>query len=133
MKSDEELLAELRRATRGLFVMSESDYPFETVHLEGETELSQQRLRRLAGAGEDAPVEIRSVEEFFGSTTFERVLKEGEAPASMKGYEGLAELLRRNLTELRVYRIGKINLSVLILGKSHAGNWLGLSTRVVET
>jgi hypothetical protein len=133
MKSDEELLADLSRATRGLFVMSESDYPFETIYLKDETEPGPQRLRQLAGAGEDAIIETRSPDEFFNSTTFETVSKEGGAFNAARGYEALAELLRNNLTELRVYRIGRINISVIILGKSPTGNWLGLSTRVVET
>jgi hypothetical protein len=133
MKSDEELLAELRRATRGLFVMSESDYPFETLYLDGETPPTPERLRQLAGAGEDAIVETRGADEFFNSTTFETMRKEGEASDGAMGSEALAGLLKKSLTELRVYRIGGINIAVFILGKSPTGNWLGLSTRVVET
>ena len=48
-------------------------------------------------------------------------------------FQSVVRTLRENLTDIRVYRIGEINIPVYILGRSGSGSWLGLSTRVVET
>ena len=127
IKSDKEIIEELRRLTEGLLWMSESDYPFETVCWEGLPEISAQFLRSLSGQAEDAPVEITSVDEFF------RVVVSEESRQEAKRYRGLAQTLKDNLDELKVYRVGQINIPVYIIGRNKTGNWLGISSRVVET
>lgn len=134
MKSDTQLIEELERATEGLLFMSESDYPFEIVRPESFSEEETPRaLRRLAGEAEDAPVETRSVEDFFGVAAAEAEWKSAEALETARRYQALLSLLKENLTDVRVYRIGTINIPVYIVGRSSEGNLLGLSTRVVET
>ena len=131
MKSDEEILAELSEATRGLLYMSESDYPFEPLRLEGEP--TPVRLRALAGAAGDAPVLTLSLEEFFRAPVSEPDRKGGAELASARRLQSLARALAENLSEVRAYKVGRINMPVYVLGRSPRGSWLGLSTRVVET
>jgi hypothetical protein len=133
MKSDREITEELKRLTEGLFWMSESDYPFETVCWEGLPEISTQFLRSLSEQAEDAPVEIVSVENFFRVGISEESWRAEESRREAKGYQKLVQTLKENLEEVKVYRVGKINIPVYIVGRSKTGNWLGLSTRVVET
>ncbi|MGA9997949.1 MAG: nuclease A inhibitor family protein [Pyrinomonadaceae bacterium] len=134
MMSDEQLIHELERATEGLLFMSESDYPFEVVRLESLSEEDvPQRLRRLAGADTAAPVETRSVEDFFRVAAAEAEWKDAQALETAKRYQALLSLLKENLTDVRVYRVGEINIPVYIIGRSSEGRLLGLSTRVVET
>ena len=115
--SDAEILAQLKKAAAGLLLMSESDYPFEIIHWDGSTEINPRFLRRLTNESDDSRVEETSVELFLASGQF----------------ENLELLLRANLSDLKVYKVGKINIPVYIVGKSPEGNWLGLSTRVVQT
>lgn len=129
MRSDEEILEELRRAADGLWYMSESDYPLEAVRFGGAEEPGPERLRELAGADAGARVETRSLEEFFRDGAGVRA---GEPPAPAS-FDGVLRALRENLTDLRVYRIGEVNIPVYVLGRAGSGNWLGLRTRVVET
>jgi hypothetical protein len=133
MKTDEQIIEELKKATEGLLFMSEADYPLEPVHLKGRPELDPQYLRELGGAAAGASVESGSVEEFFRAATSEPEWKKGDELALARRHQSLVRLLKENLTELRVYRIGEVNMPVFILGKSGEGNWLGLRTRVVET
>jgi hypothetical protein len=134
MKSDEQILSELTRSAEGLFYMSESDYPLEPVRLEGADEPGPERLRALAGAGADSRVETRSLEEFFRPAAAARMPVGGtnDAPRAAS-FQGVVRTLEENLEDIRVYRIGEINIPVYILGRSASGNWLGLSTRIVET
>ena len=128
-RSDEEILAELGRAADGLWYMSESDYPLEPVRLEGPDEPSHERLRELAGAGADARVETRDLEGFFRDAAAVR----GGTQPTPASFAGVLRALGENLTDIRVYRIGAVNIAVYALGRSARGNWLGVSTRVVET
>jgi hypothetical protein len=133
MKSDEEIIEELKRMTDGLLFMSESDYPFEIVYREGRTEMSPEYLRELSGQPADSPVEAQSVDDLFRAAVSEPDWKGPAELAVAKRYQALLRLLKENLGELKVYRVGKINIPVYIIGRSKTGNWLGISTRVVET
>jgi hypothetical protein len=133
MRTDEQIIEELKRAAEGLLFMSEADYPFEIVRLERTVEPNDERLRVLGGAAADAPVETRSLDEFFRAAVAEPDWKKGEELATARRFKSLVRLLKESLSETRVYRIGEINMAVFILGKSMEGNWLGLRTRVVET
>lgn len=131
MKTDEQVLSELAEAARGLLFMSEADYPFEPLRLEGEPD--EARLRELAGAAPDAPVTTRSLEEFFRAAASEPAWKGAEELAAARKFQGLARALKENLADPRVYKVGEINMPVYLLGRGPEGGWLGLSTRVVET
>jgi hypothetical protein len=134
MKNDEELCAELREATRGLLFMSESDYPFEVVRWEGIGELTPECiLRQMSGHDATAAVEERTLADFFRVAAGEQEWK-GEGELSLaKKYQSLVRLLEENLKGVSVYRVGEINIGVYIVGRSVEGNWVGVSTRVIET
>lgn len=130
--TDEQLLEELRQATRGLTYMSESDYPFEVFNW-GAAEPTDEFLRGLTGEAADAPVETRSPADFFRVSAAEADWKNAETLHSARGLQGVLALLARNLTDLKVYRVGVINIPVYVVGRSADGNRIGVSTRVVET
>lgn len=133
MKSDEEMCGELRERTRGLLFMSESDYPFEVFRWEGVEVVSPEYLRRIAGLDSAAPVQERTVADFFRVAAGEQEWKGAAEIASAKKYQSLVRLLEENLREVKVFRVGAVNISVYVVGRSSEGNWLGISTRVVET
>ncbi|MFL6208781.1 MAG: nuclease A inhibitor family protein [Pyrinomonadaceae bacterium] len=133
MLSDDQLLAELIRATDGLLFMSESDHPFTPVRWSGATELTPATIRHLTGHDEAAPVETRSVDDLFRVAAAEPAWKSAPALETARRYQQLLRLLNEQLTDLRVYRIGRVSLDVYIIGRSAAGNWLGLRTHIIET
>jgi hypothetical protein len=116
LKTDEQILKVLGEATVGVFYISESDYPFELIRWDGSEEFTTDFLRNLTRELPEAPIQQIDLEAFLRGR-----------------YQILGELLRVNLSSLKVYKVGKINLPVYIVGRSPEGNWLGLSTRVVET
>jgi nuclease A inhibitor-like protein len=133
MKTDDELLEELEQAIDGLLFMSEADYPFSTIRWKGNVEPTEAYLREQAGSGADAPVKSKSVDELFRVAVSEPAWK-GEAELAVaKRYQSLVRWLKEHLSDLRVYRVGEITIQVYVLGRSPGGNWLGISTRVVET
>jgi hypothetical protein len=133
MHSDEQLCAELKEATRGLLFMSESDYPFEVIRWEGAAELTPDYLRKAAASRAEAPVEVRTLSDFFRTAAGEQEWK-GEAELALaKRYQALMSLLEENLKDVKVYRVDSVNIGVYVIGRSNEGNWIGVSTRVVET
>ena len=115
--NDAMILQQLKRASAGLLVMSESDYPFEIIQWDGSTEINPEFLRSLTNEPAESPIEETSVEQFLTSGQF----------------EPLERFLRTHLLDLKVYKVGVISIPVYIIGKSPEGNWLGLSTRVIQT
>ena len=132
MTTDEQLIEELREATRGLTIMSESDYPFEVFKWDA-AEPSHEFLRGLTGETADAPVETTTAADFFRVAASEAEWKNAEQLAVARRFQTLLRLLEQNLKDLKVFRVGSINIPVYVAGRSASGNWLGVSTRVVET
>ena len=130
--TDEQLLEELREATRGLTFMSESDYPFEVFNW-GAAEPTEEFLRGLTEEAADAPVETRTAADFFRVAASEAEWKNAEQLAAARRFQSLLKLLEQHLTDLKVFRVGSVNIPVYIAGRGASGNWLGVSTRVVET
>ena len=118
VKSDKEVLAELEKASAGLFVMSESDYPFELVSWDGKVQITPEYLKRISDKPDDCTIEEVEVDRFFHAG--------GQ-------FGDLAKLVKDRLSDLKVYKVGTINIPVYIVGRSAEGNWLGLSTRLVQT
>ena len=116
-QDDEQVLERLSRAAAGLLFMSESDYPFELIQWDGQTEPTAEFIRHVAGEAEDSPVEQLEVGQFLNAGRYQRLL--------------LA--LQRELSDLRAYKVGRINMPVYLVGRSREGSWLGVATRVVET
>lgn len=132
MKTDEQILSELKEASAGLLFMSESEYPFEVVRVD-KAEEPADTLRRMSGAAADVPVLTESVEDFFRVAVSEDEWRSPAERAEAKRYQALIALLKENLEQVMAYRVGSIKIQVFLIGRSASGSWLGLSTRVVET
>jgi hypothetical protein len=130
--TDEQIIEELREATRGLTFMSESDYPFEVFQW-GAAEPTQEFLRGLTGETSDVPVETTTAALFFRVAASEAEWKNAEQLKEARRFQALLRLLEQNLKDLKVFRVGVINIPVYVAGRGASGNWLGVSTRVVET
>lgn len=118
MRTDEQIVAELKTATAGLFVMSESDYPFEIIRWSGGVAITPEYLRNVAGGSADCLIEETDLDTFFQMSG---------------GFRNVVASIKRSLSDVRVYKVGRINIPVYIVGRSPEGNWLGLSTRLVQT
>jgi hypothetical protein len=118
MRSDKEILTELESASKGLLVMSESDYPFEIVSWDGKVQITSEFLRSISGKPDDSTIEEVELDSFLNAS--------GQ-------FGNLAKLLKDKLSDPKVYKVGTINIPVYIIGRSAEGNWLGLSTRLVQT
>jgi hypothetical protein len=132
MKTVDQLIEGLRRATHGLMFMSESDYPFE-VFKWGRTKPTDAFLRGLTKQAAATPIETQTAAEFFRAAVSEPAWKGREELALARKFQALLRLLEGNLSDLKVFRVGTIDIHVYVVGRAPSGVWLGVSTRVVET
>lgn len=117
---DAEILQQIEEKAAGQYFISESDYPFVPVNW-GSTEITDEFLKGQSEEKPDSEIEQKSFDEFYAKY------------APRENYGVVLDALKNNLTDLRVYRVGRVNIGVYLIGKSPEGNWLGLSTRSVET
>jgi hypothetical protein len=129
------LLDTLAKATFGLLFPSESDAPLTPFCLPGTPgeELTAEALLAAENLPSDTPVETLTVAAFFDPFAEIDPSASAEDRAEAERYRALVELLARELTSLRVYRVGKVDIDVYILGQTAEGAWVGLKTHVVET
>ncbi|NEU77599.1 nuclease A inhibitor family protein [Nostoc sp. UIC 10630] len=132
-KTNSEILDQLRTATNGLLMMSESEYPFEVFLWEGIALATPQKVVQQTNHPQDTPIKIVGIDDFFQVATTEEDWHEEEEKATVKRFQTLVQTLKENLSNLQVYRLGEIEIDVYVIGQALSGDSIGLSTKVVET
>jgi len=130
------LREELERASSGLVYSSESDRPFEFFSLRypgkrGSPDGTE--FARLVGAFPEARVQVRSIDEFFARHTTTSDPYDSESQHIRPRYEELVRVLSRHLRDVKVYRIGRIEIACYVMGLDGDGNLAGLKTVAIET
>ena len=125
----------IKSLSQDLLWMSESDYPFDTFTWSNQEvkEVNEQNLLQKTHHSLDAPVKIIDMEKFFGRATDEKDWYDSEERETAKKYQALVETLKQNLDNIQVYKIGDVEIDVYIVGQLKSGDWVGLSTKAVET
>jgi hypothetical protein len=123
----------LKQASKGLVYLSETDAPFETFSWgKAGGDLTPANVRKLAKAGAKAPVEEVGLDDFFKPLTEEHDHSPEEAEDIGK-YKILMKVMNDQLTDAAVFKVGKVNIDVYVVGKTKDGEWVGLKTKAVET
>ncbi|MHC5596902.1 MAG: nuclease A inhibitor family protein [Nostoc sp.] len=129
-----EITEKLKQSSADLLMMSESDYPFEvflwTAQANG---LTTQKLLQLTDHPHNSAIEEVTLDYFFRNCAYEQEWHDEQQKQNVKKFQTLVQILEDNLNEIKVYRIGTIDIDVYIVGKTSSGDLAGLSTKVVET
>ena len=132
-KSDSGLFHEIEQACEGLIYISETDSPFIPFAGQLTDTVTADVILQQTGIAGEGPVEEREFAEFFDRLT---VIKDwyGEPEkARAKKFVELRMLLEENLRELKVFRIGRIQLDIFAVGINKDGFLMGVTTKAVET
>lgn len=132
---DPALRARIERAAEGLTYTSESDRPFEYVFLAdaGERPPGARPFAAIVGAAPGAPVEERSLDDFFARHAETADPHDLEAQRVRPRYEALRALLRAELRGATVYRVGRVEVACWVVGGDGRGNLAGVRTVAIET
>lgn len=124
--------ARLEAAAQGLVYLSEGDAPFEFVELGPADALTPQSFAALAGSP-GAPVEEVTLDRFFAGHVEESDPDDPTAQSLVPRYRALRDALRESLSEVRVFRVGRMELRCYAVGRTSAGTVAGLVTTAWET
>jgi hypothetical protein len=123
----------LKKASAGLLFRSETDAPFELVEWPGEQgKPDKARVLELAGAMAGQPVRVKTVDALFRDATKEQSWMDDEERAEVQRFQQLVQVLKENLSDVKVFLAGGPESDAYIVGRTEDG-WSGLKTRVVQT
>lgn len=131
--TNQEIIDQLKAASRDLVFISESDYPFDVFLWEDLTSVTSEKVLQKTDHPQDTPVEIVPFDSFFKQATTVEDWQNPEEQETAKKFQALVLILKNNLSNLQVYRLGTIEINVYIFGQTSTGDLVGLSTLVVET
>ncbi|MEH2117643.1 nuclease A inhibitor family protein [Nostoc sp.] len=127
-----EIVEKLKEASTGLLMMSESDYPFEVVQWEGAAPATQEKILQLTGS-QNLPIEVVDLDYLFRNCAFEQEWHNELQKKDVQKFQTLVQTLKDNLSDISVYRVGKINIDAYIIGQTKDGDLAGVLTKLVET
>ena len=129
------LAARIKRATSGLVYQSETDAPVKPFRLEGFTgeSLTPDALRECLGREASTPVAAVAFDDFFADLVADQDWYGDEERDMAKRYRRLVRVLERSLEDLKVYKVGEREVDVYVLGRTPGGEYVGVTTKAVET
>jgi hypothetical protein len=114
--------------------MSEADYPFALFSSQDRVDsFTPQTIRKITGHPPEIPVEEVNSDTFFQGLTQEQEWYGQAEHQTVAQYKSLFKILKENLHGLKVYKLGKIQVDIYIVGTLETGEVLGVSTKAVET
>ncbi|MBD2593868.1 nuclease A inhibitor family protein [Nostoc spongiaeforme FACHB-130] len=129
------VMQQIQQTSYGLLMMSESEYPFEVIFWtgEGQESLTNQKLLQLTNHPSETSIEIVELDYFFRNCAEAKEWHDEIQQQDVQKFKSLVQILKENLTNIKVYRLGTIDIDVYIIGKTPTGDLAGISTKVIET
>lgn len=125
-----ELEASIARSCIGLVYVSETDAPIEPFFVQNAADEPIADVLKKQFSGECSEADA---DDFFARLTTDQEWHTPLQKRTVKKFRALRNLLRSNLTDLRVYRFGRIRVDILAVGRDANGDLAGIQTRAVET
>lgn len=130
---DFNLPRKIKEISEGLYYISETDAEILSFAGSEAAAVNKENLLKQTGNKPDAPVEERSFAEFFARLTkIQDWFGEEEKQAAAK-FSALQELLEDNLKDLKVFKVGRIEIEIYAVGLDEHGKLTGIKTKAVET
>ena len=132
-RNGNDLTRRIKAAAANLFYISETDAPVELFAGTAAAAVTQEILLSQIGKPTDSPVETRNFDEFFAPLVALQDWFGDEEKANAAKFAVLRDLLKNNLQDLKVFKIGSIELNVYAVGLDAESKLTGIKTRAVET
>jgi Nuclease A inhibitor-like protein len=127
-----EIIALFKQVTTDLLWSSESDYPFEVVTWEQGVDLNPAALFSKLAKPNDA-IETITLADLFAPVLTIEDWYESDELALVNRYTDLFHAIDSNLSDVKIFRVGEVEIAIYIVGKTPDGDTIGLKTHVVET
>lgn len=123
----------IEKACRGLVYISETDSevePFRGAKTDG---TGPEEFRRSAEIGAEPEIESGDVEDLIERLSQERDWHSKRDEQNANGFKELFSILKKELKDLRLYRVGRIQVEIYVVGIDRKGRMRGVKMRAVET
>lgn len=127
------LPAELKRACEGLNFVSETNSNVTPVFGARPRSTSTADVLAAIGVSASERVEETDFERLFSRLSDEKDWFSPEQQKNAKQFDALKRLLETELKNLKVFRIGKIRLTIYALGSAPNGKIAGVKMDAIET
>jgi hypothetical protein len=124
---------QIKKLSENLYYISETDAEITPFAGEKAAAVTKEELLRQTKSAADAPVEERDFAEIFARLTKIQDWFGDEEKETAAGFGKLKEFLEQNLKDLKVFKIGRIQLKVYFVGLDAEGRLMGIQTEAVET
>lgn len=129
-----DILAEsLKKATENLYYISETDAEIEPFFGQAAAAVTKEEILRQTGKSLDETIEERDFRQIFERLTKIQDWYSKEETANVERFTRLRKILLENLKDLKVFKIGRIELDVYFVGLDKEGKLAGVKTKAVET
>lgn len=126
------IIDRLTQATTDLLWQSESDFPFEVVTWAPGIEMTPAALFANLDDAELTSESIDLTDLFAPVITIEDWYEATEL-AQVDRYKALLQIIESDLSAVQIFRIGTVEITIYIIGKTPAGDIIGLKTQAIET
>ncbi|HEX8370238.1 MAG TPA: nuclease A inhibitor family protein [Pyrinomonadaceae bacterium] len=129
----DQLAKQIQKLSEGLYYISETDaeiFPFAGAKADAVT---KENLLSQTGNKPEATVEERDFTDFFTRLTKIQDWFGEEEKRTAAKFVRLKELLERNLKDLKVYKVGRIEIDIYVVGLDSESRLTGIKTKAVET
>lgn len=123
----------LEQAVDGLLFPSETDAPIELFSWQDPPPFSPEALREQLQLPASVPLTTMDLESFFAPAVRVEDWFTPERRARAERFQTLLALLKQQLSDMRVYKFGRNEMPVIVVGRDAQGTWRGIKTVVVET
>jgi hypothetical protein len=135
MSEKSETRERLEAAAEGLLFLSETESPFEYEELPAGSpeELTADAVRAALGEPEGTPAAELSLDRFLAGHIEEADPADPVAQEGVARFQALKQALAESLADVRVFRVGDVQVRYHALGRAPDGRVAGLSASALET
>ncbi len=133
LEINEIFIDKISRICEGLMYLSETDAEFTVFNANKVESTSKETFLSQTNGSPNVAFEEQSFDEFFLRLTTVKDWFGSAEKLQAKRFAELQELFKLNLKDLRIFRLGKIQIDIYIVGIDAENNLIGLKTNAVET
>lgn len=131
--AEQSLMEQLKAASEGLYYISETDAEILPFAGSKADSVTKEEILRQTNSQADANVEEREFGEIFARLTKMQDWFGDEEKATAERFSALKDLLEKNLRDLKVFKIGSIDIDIYFVGLDAENNLMGIQTKAIET
>ncbi len=127
------LAKQIQETTTDLYYISETDALVLPLVGQEAQSVSREAILAQTENAPDSPIEERTFTEFFARLIEMQDWFGDEEKKTAEKYLLLKKTLENNLRDLKVYKIGKVQIDIYVVGLDAENRLTGIKTKAVET